>query len=48
MRWVGFVGMVRSVWTIGVWAESLWIIGVISYTIHGLYSVKHHKVEKWS
>ena len=45
---MGFVGMVRSVWAIGEWAESH-IIGVISFQkIYGLYSVKHHKVEKWS
>ena len=47
--WVGFVGTVRSVWVIGEWAESHWIIGVISFQkIYGLYSVKHHRVEKWS
>ena len=47
--WVSFVGMVRSVWVIVEWAESHWIIGVISFQkIYGLYSVKHHRVEKWS
>ena len=45
---MGFVGMVGSVWAIGEWAESHWIIGVISFQkIYGLYSVEHHKVEKW-
>ena len=44
---MGFVGMESSVWVIGEWAESHWIIGVISFQkIYGLYSVKHHKVEK--
>ena len=47
--WVGFVGMVGSVWAIGEWAESHWIIGAISFQkIYGLYIVKHHRVEKWS
>ena len=46
---MGFVGMVGSVWAIGEWAESHWIIGVISFQkIYGLYSVKHHRVEEWS
>ena len=46
---MSFVGMVRSVWVIVEWAESHWIIGVISFQkIYGLYSVKHHKVENWS
>ena len=47
---MGFVGMVRSVWTIGEWAESHRIIGVISFQkIYGLYSEKkHHRVGKWS
>ena len=45
---VGFVGTVRSVLAIGEWAESHWIIGAISFhKIYGLYSVEHHKVEKW-
>ena len=40
--------MVGSVWAIGEWAESHWIMGVISFQkIYGLYSVEHHKVEKW-
>ena len=44
-----FVGMVGSMWAIGEWAESHWIIGVTSFQkIYGLHSVKHHKVEKWS
>ena len=35
-------------WAIGEWAESHWIIGVTSFQkIYGLYSVEHHKVEKW-
>ena len=47
--WVSFVGMVRSVWMIVEWAESHWIIGVIRFQkIYGLYSIEHHKVEKWS
>ena len=46
--WVGFVGTVRSVLAIGEWAESHWIIGAISFhKIYGLYSVEHHKMEKW-
>ena len=46
---MGFVGMVRSVLAIGEWAESHWIIGAISFhKIYGLYSVEHHKVQKWS
>ena len=45
---MGFVGIVGSVWAIGEWAESHWIIGVTSFQkIYGLYSVEHHKVEKW-
>ena len=45
---MNFVGMVRSVWVIVEWAESHWIIGVISFQkIYGFYSVKHHRVEKW-
>ena len=28
---MGFVGMVRSLWAIGEWAESHWIIGAISF-----------------
>ena len=45
---MGFVGRVRSVLAIGEWAESHWIIGAISFhKIYGLYSVEHHKVEKW-
>ena len=40
--------MVGSVWAIGEWAESHWIIGVISFQkIYSLYSVEHYKVEKW-
>ena len=46
---MSFVGMVRSVWVIVEWAESHWIIGVISFQkIYGLYSAKHQKVKKWS
>ena len=45
---MGFVGMVGSVWAIGEWTEGHWIIGVIRFhKIYGLYSVEHHKVEKW-
>ena len=44
---MSFVGMVRSVWVIVEWAESHWIIGVISFQkIYGLYSVKHQKSGK--
>ena len=44
--WVGFVGMVRSVWAIGEWAESHWIIGVTSFQkIYGSYVLKHLEVE---
>ena len=38
--------MVGSVWAIGEWAESHWIMGVISFQkIYALYSVKQQKVE---
>ena len=41
------MGMVWSVWAIGEWAESHWIIGVISFQkIYSLYSVEHRKVEE--
>ena len=43
---MSFVGMVRSVWVIVEWAESHWIIGVITFQkIYGLYGLKHHIVE---
>ena len=33
----------------GEWAVGYWIVGVTSIQkIYGLYSVEHHKVEKWS
>ena len=45
----GFCGYSGSVWVIGEWAVVCWIVGVISFQkIYGLYSVEHHKVEKWS
>ena len=50
-RWVvgGFCGYGGSVWVMGEWAVGYWIVGVTSFQkIYGLYSVKHHKVEKWS
>ena len=37
---MGFVDMVGSVWAIGEWAESHWIIGVIRFQkIYGLYGL---------
>ena len=45
----GFCGYGGSVWVMGEWAVGQWIVGVMSFQkIYGLYSVKHHKVEKWS
>ena len=33
----------------GEWAVGHWIVGVTSFQkIYGLYSVEHHKMEKWS
>ena len=51
MRWVvgGFCGYGGSVWVMGEWAVGYWIVGVTSFQkIYGLYSVEHHKLEKWS
>ena len=51
MRWVvgGFCGYDGSVWVMVEWASGYWIVGVTSFQkIYGLYSVEHHKVEKWS
>ena len=51
MRWAvgGFCGYGGSVWVMGEWAVDYWIVGVTScQKIYGLYSVKHHKVDKWS
>ena len=43
----GFCGYGGSVWVMGEWAVG--IVGITSFQkIYGLYSVKHHKVEKWS
>ena len=50
MRWAvgGFCGYGWSVWVMGEWAVGYWIVGIMSFQkIYGLYSVKHHKVEKW-
>ena len=36
-------------WVMGEWAVGQWIVGVTSFQkIYALYSVKHHKMEKWS
>ena len=36
-------------WVMGEWAVGHWIVGVTSFQkIYGLYSVEHHKMEKWS
>ena len=36
-------------WVMGEWAVGNWIVSVTSFQkIYGLYSVEHHKVEKWS
>ena len=36
-------------WVMGEWAVGQWIVGVTIFPkIFGLYSVEHHKVEKWS
>ena len=51
IMWVvgGFCGCGGSVWVMGEWAVGQWIVGVTSFQkIYGLYSVEHHKVEKWS
>ena len=43
-----FCGYVGSVWVIGEWASGFWIVDVTNFQkIYGLYSVEHHKVEKW-
>ena len=45
----GFCGYGGSVLVMDEWAVGYWIVGVISFQkIYGLYSVEHHKVEKWS
>ena len=45
----GFCGYGGSVWVMDEWAVGYWIVGVTSFQkIRGLYSVEHHKVEKWS
>ena len=44
----GFCGYGGSVWVMGGWVLGYWLVGVTSFQkIHGLYSVEHHKVEKW-
>ena len=51
IMWVvgGFCGYGGSVWVMGEWAVGYWIVGVTSFQkIYSLYSVEHHKVEKWS
>ena len=51
MKWAvgGFCGCGGSAWVMGEWAVGHWIVGVTSFRkIFGLYSVEHHKVDKWS
>ncbi len=44
----GFCGYGGSVWVMGEWAGGVWRVGVASCERrYGLYSVEHHKVEKW-
>ena len=44
----GFCGYGGPVWVMGEWAVGYWIVGITSFQkIYGLYSVEHHKVEKW-
>ena len=38
-------GLGGSMWVMGEWSVSQWIVGVISFQkIFGLYGVEHHKV----
>ena len=42
-------GLGGSVWVMGEWSVSQWILGVMRFQkIFGLYCVERHKVEKWS
>ena len=42
----GLGGLGGSVWVMGEWSVSQWIVGVISFQkIFGLYGLKHHIVE---
>ena len=42
-------GLGGSVWVMGEWSVSQWILGVMRFQkIFGLYGVERHKVEKWS
>ena len=45
----GLGGFGESVWVMGEWSVSQWILGVMRFQkIFGLYGVERHKVEKWS
>ena len=42
-------GLGGSVWVMGEWSVSQWILGVMRFQkIFCLYGVERHKVEKWS
>ena len=46
---VQLCGLGGSVWVMGEWSVSQWILGVMRFQkIFGLYGVERHKVEKWS
>ena len=43
----GFCGYGGSVWVMGEWAVSQWIVDITSFQkMYGLYSIQHHKVKK--
>ena len=45
----GLGGSGGSMWVMGEWSVSQWILGVMRFQkIFGLYGVERHKVEKWS
>ena len=45
----GLGGSGGSMWVMGEWSVSQWILGVMRFPkIFGLYGVERHKVEKWS
>ena len=45
----GFCGYGGTVWVMGEWAMSQWIVDNTRFQkIYGLCSVQHHKVEKLS
>ena len=49
VRLGGFGGFCGSVWVMGEWSVSQWILAVVRFQkIFSLYSVERLKVEKWS